>query len=223
MKRTTWSLVAVLAATTLAGFGCKDGGGAGGTIQSAIGYDEDAGKLLVVLNRNLKNKEGLHVRVRSLADGETLECGSMASGISTFDEKREKGLYVGPSVTPEQFENPTTPNTLLGETEEEYQTRMANTWFVDICVMKDDEVRHQARYDIRQALDRQGGDGKGDEWDDGERIVSNQAYAAACIKDMGDNPFCGERLEEGVDDWATVDCTEIGTPIPTTINGEIST
>lgn len=224
MKRTTWSIVAVLAATTLAGFGCKNGGGGGGTIQSAIGYDEDSGKLLVVLDRNLKNKEDLHVRVRSLADGETLECGSMASAIPTFDEKREKGLYVGPAVTADQFENPTSPNTLLGETEEEYQARLAKTYFVDICVMKDDEVRHQARYDIRQALDREGGDGKGDEWDDGERIVSNQAYAEACIQDLGDIPFWGERLGDGEQaDWGTVDCTEIGTPIPTTINGEIST
>ncbi len=219
MKRTTWSALLVMAATSVA-FGCKGGGGEGGRIQSAIGYDEGAGKLLVVTERNLRKKEDLHVRVRSLADGDTLDCGSMAKDIATFDEKRDKGLYVGPAVNASQFENPTNPNTLLGETEASYQERLANTWFVDICVMKGDEVRHQARYDLRQALDRRGGDGKGDEFDDGEKIVSNQAYAAACIKDMGDIPFWGESIgEDGQMDWNTIDCTEIGTPIPTTIDG----
>lgn len=220
MKRMIWPLVALLSLTSIAGFGCKGDGGPGGKITSAIGYDEGASKLLVVLSRNLRKKEDLHVRVRSLADGDTLDCGSMAKDIPTFDTKQDKGLYVGPTVQKSQFENPTSPNTLLGETEESYQERLANTWFVDICVMKDDVVRHQARYDLRQALDRSGGDGKGDEFDDGEKIVSNQAYAAACIKDMGDIPFWGERIgEDGEMDWGTVDCTEIGTPIPTTIDG----
>ncbi len=223
MRKLTLTIAtSILATSLLGGMGCKGGdGAAGGTVTSKLSFDDDANKLLVVLNRNLRKSEDLHVRVRSLADGETLDCGQMAKDIKTFDERRERGTYVGPDVRDEQFENPTSPNTLLGETEESYRQRLANTWFVDVCVMKSDEVAHQARYDLRQALDRVGsGDSKEDQFDDGHRIESNQAYAAACISDMGDIPFWGDPIgEEGEMDWGTVDCTEIGTPIPTTVDG----
>ena len=201
-----------------------DGGLGGSTIESRLSYDQDASRVLIVLNRELKGSEDLHARIRSLAEGDQLDCEGMAAGIPTWDSARAEAEYEGPEVEESMFETPTTPETLLGETEASYQERQANTWFVDVCVMDGSKVKHQARYDLRQALDKLGAGGKVDAHDDGVRIVSNQAYAEACIGDMGDIPFWGERVgEDGEPDWGTVDCLEIATPIPSTIDGEPQT
>lgn len=188
---------------------------------SKLSYDNANDKILVGLTRDLKGGEALHARIRSLAEGNTLDCASMVTGIPQLAIKADTATYVGPSATDEMFQTPTSPESLLLETEQSHQERMAKTYFVDVCVVEGATVKHQARYDIRQALDVAGKkDGKYDANDDGVRIVSNQAYAEACITEMGDIPFWGPRLgENGEPDWDTVDCTEIGTPIPSTVDG----
>ena len=228
----------------------------------------------------------------------------MSPQIPQLTERRAEAEYVGPPVERAMFEPQTTPDTLLNNSMEDYQRRQQNSYFVDVCVMKGDQVAHQARYDLRQALDRtrDGLGGKADQFDDGERIASNQAYAAACINAMGDIPFwtrqggpqntgtfvhdveegsalaqailgfaneaSGDELNAVLDaraaafiedgrpvdslgaldqiewvgegafrqlaahvqendlvddsqpfDWDTVDCTEVGTPIPSTVDG----
>lgn len=200
---------------------CGESGSEGNqTLQSSLGYDEGNGQLVVIFNRDLKGGEQLHARVRSLAEGDSLDCDTMASSIPTMSEGRGNGVYGGPSVEPNVFKNPTTPDSLLGETPEAFQERQRNTFFVDVCVQANGKNTHQARYDVRQALDRLGSGGKFDVNDDGVRIVSNQAYAEACINEMGDIPFWGERIgDDKALDWNTIDCTEIGTPIPSTIDG----
>src|SRR5690606_1249039 len=53
--------------------------------------------------------------------------------------------------------------------------------------------------------------------DDGVRIVSNQAYAEACVAELGEIPFW-KKVEGGDEgDYETVSCLELGTPIPTTV------
>ena len=191
----------------------------GGALTSSIRWSEGDANLHILLSRGLADGEELHARVRSLAEGETLDCASEAPRIPTWD--RSSGSdYLGPDVQPSMFEDPTSPDALLGETEESYAARLANTFFVDVCVVGGARVVHQARYDLRQAQDRRNADGKVDAFDDGVKIESNQAYAEACIADMGDIPFWGERIgEDGAPDWKTVDCTEIATPIPSEIDG----
>jgi hypothetical protein len=200
--------------------GCSDDDSGRGTeLRSSLGYDENSSELLVILSRDLRKGEVLRTRVRSLAEGDSLDCASEQSAIPEFSHKHQiEHAYRGPQVAPEVFADPTSPETLLGETQEAYQVRLANTYFVDVCISKDGTVTHEARYDIRQALDRVGASGKFDVDDDGVRIVSNQAYAEACVAEMGDIPFWGERLGDGeAPDYKTVSCLEVGTPIPTLI------
>ncbi|MEZ4458185.1 MAG: hypothetical protein R3E66_00370 [bacterium] len=219
MNRLKW--IGIICALSFAA--CDDSGGdANVVLGSKLTYDGANDKVLVELTRSLKGSEALHARVRSLAEGDTLDCASMVSTIPQLAEKSSAKVFVGPTATPDMFETPTGPDSLLLETQESYTARLAKTFFVDVCVMDGQTVAHQARYDIRQALDVAGkGDGKFDANDDGVRIVSNQAYAEACINEMGDIPFWGPRISEnGEPDWATVDCTALGTPIPSTIDGE---
>jgi len=188
---------------------------------SKLSYDGGADKILVELTRNLKGGETLHSRVRSLAEGDSLDCASMIAGIPQLAIKKTDRTFVGPNATPDMFVVPAAAESQLLETQESYQLRLAQTYFVDVCIVEGGVVKHQARYDIQQALDVAGkGDGKFDANDDGVKIVSNQAYAEACINEMGDIPFFGARISEnGEPDWDTVDCTEIGTPIPSTLDG----
>lgn len=189
-------------------------------LSSSLGYDAGESQLVVILNRSLTGDEVLHARVRSLAEGDVLDCDTMAAQIPAVSEYRGNAVYGGPRVETSMFENPTSPATLLGETPEAYERRQRHTFFVDICVRSEGNTRHQARYDIRQALDRKGSGGKFDGYEEGVRIVSNQAYAEACIDVLGDIPFWGDRIsDDGSPDWKTIDCTEIGTPIPSTIDG----
>lgn len=270
-------------------------------LSSKLGFDDSDARVLVIMNRELRGGEVLHARLRPLSAGNDLDCSSMVAEIPRIDQTRAPAEYVGPAVEESMFENQTTPDALLNNTEEDYARRQNNTFFVDVCVMDGDNVAHTARYDLRQALDRLGS-GKGDEFDDGERIASNQAYASACIRAMGDIPFwqrleasgtgvlvhdveegsplgnallkwvneaTEEQLEPPLDtraveallasrpigtlqelddiefigpagfrklveqvnerelvedvevfDWSTVDCTEVGTPIPSTVDGE---
>lgn len=296
-------MMASAAALILLGGCSSDDDGAVETdvLSSELGFDDAQSRLLVIMNRELRGDEVLHTRIRPLSEGAELDCASMHSEIPTLTELRSSAEFVGPVVEESMFENPTTPDALLNNSEEDFQRRQNNTYFVDVCVMDGTNVAHRARYDLRQALDRIGS-GKGDEFDDGVRIASNQAYATACIQAMGDIPFwerldaegTGElvyNVEEGstlaraileyvntsesfeldshldtravsaivesrpfdslaqideveflgpvsfrriasrvdelglvepveVFDWNTVDCTEVGTPIPSTVDGE---
>jgi hypothetical protein len=166
-------------------------------LESQLGYDTQESKLVIILNRDLQGGEKLRARVRSLAEGDSLDCKSMAPEMPAHTQNRGDHVYTGPAVDLSMFENATTPNSLLGETEEQYQERLENTYYVDVCIQAGNGTVHQARYDIRQALDRLGENGKFDAYDDGVRIVSNQAYAEACITEMGDIPFWGERIGGG--------------------------
>ncbi len=204
----------------IAAVGCGEDAKKADPLTSEIGYDEGDSRIVVILNRDLNSGEQLHARVRSLADSDQLDCGAMASSIPRLSESSGNHQYSGPQVQPEDFKTSTSPETLLGESADAHQQRLASTFFVDICVMAEGKTRHQARYDIRQALDRRGSAGKLDAHDDGVRLASNQAYAEACISEMGDIPFWGERIsEDGEPDWGTVDCVEIGTPIPSEVDG----
>jgi hypothetical protein len=300
-------LVGALALSCFGSVNCSRNNGQGSAevkLTSDVVYDESTQELLVALSRDLKGNETLHTRIRPLSAGESLDCAVMSSDIPTLTDQREATLFIGPKVEPTMFEPQTTPDSLLNNSMEDYQRRQDNTYFIDVCVMDGGKVAHQARYDLRQALDRDGNglSGKFDQFDDGERIASNQAYAAACISAMGDIPFwtrldadkgngklvhdveegsalakamlkfanesSNEELDAVLDeravvfivdarpiaslevldaidyvgpaafrqiashvqesglvvesesfDWNTVDCTEIGTPIPSTVDG----
>ncbi|MEM6992599.1 MAG: hypothetical protein AAF721_18950 [Myxococcota bacterium] len=92
---------------------------------------------------------------------------------------------------------------------------------IDICVMDGGTVVRQQELDARRARDIAGPDGKFDGDNDEQRIASTEAYAEACVAELGEIPFF-ERLDNG--DYATFDCLE-GTPIPMTVtdeNGEVT-
>src|SRR5687767_13129956 len=77
------TLVALVGLGLLAG--CNDGeSGQGTSLRSSLGYDEGTSELLVVLNRDLADGEVLHTRVRSLAEGDSLDCLTEAASIPKF-------------------------------------------------------------------------------------------------------------------------------------------
>lgn len=56
------------------GFGCSDGATLSNQkLSSELGYDEETKEIVVIFNRDLKGGEDLHVRLRSLAEGDTRE------------------------------------------------------------------------------------------------------------------------------------------------------
>jgi len=189
----------------------------GGPLESQLGFDEARSEVVVKLNRSLGGGEKVHARVRSLADGDTLDCATMMADIPTFGSRGD-GIYGGEAVTQAMFEDPATPNALLGETPEELQSRLENTFYVDVCIENGGEVLHQARYSIMEALDIIGENGKFDADDDGVRIASGTAYAQACEEELGPNPLFP--AVEGVPgDYEMANCLD-GTPIPTEVDGE---
>lgn len=196
---------------------CGNNGGGGGPLESQLGFDEARSEVVVLLNRELGGGEKVHARVRSLAEGETLDCGAMVAGIPTFAGRGDL-VYGGEAVTEQMFEDPSTPAALSGETDEELQLRLSNTFFVDVCIEKSGEVLHQARYSLQQALDRVGAEGKFDADDDGVRIVSNSAYAQACEEELGPNPLF-KAVDGSPGDYEMASCLN-GVPIQTDVDGE---
>ena len=212
-------------ALSVVAVGCADdsSGGGSGALTTELRYEPGATNVNVVVSRELGGAEVLHARLRSLAEGDSLDCATMSAAISKLDATPDGLTYTGPQVDDSMFVDSTTPETLLDQTQADYDARLAKTYFVDVCIMADGKPVHQARYDLRQAKDRRGGgvDGKADDFDDGVKIASNQLYAEACIGDMGDIPFWGPRISADGEppDYNTVSCMEIGTPIPSTIDG----
>lgn len=197
--------------------GCGGDNGGGGPLQSQLGYDEGTGEVVVLLNREVGGDEKVHARVRSLAEGDSLDCATMVGDIPTFGSRGDL-VYGGEEVTEAMFEVPTSPGTLLGETPEQLQARLENTFFVDVCIEDDGEIIHEARYTLNQALDRLGENGKFDADDDGVRIVSNAAYAQACEESLGPNPLFAA-VEGTPGDYEMASCLD-GTPIWTEVDGE---
>ncbi len=212
-RQSLFLLLALLA------FGCGDDAPTTQQLTSELGYDEETKEIVIILNRDLASSEDLRVRLRSLAEGETLDCKSDAAQLEAYASKKATGTYGGPKASMEMFEVKTSAQDLINPTAATELARRAQSFFVDICIVEGAKVAHQARYDIRQALDRKGKGGKFDDLDDGVKIVSNQAYAEACIERMGDIPFWEKVGAEDEMDWNTVNCVEIGTPIPSTADG----
>ncbi len=215
----TTTVLKVIAGLSLlsAAAACGNDNGGGGPLESQLGFDEARSEVVVLLNRDLGGGEKVHARVRSLADGDTLDCAAMQDVIPTY-KGRGDGVYGGQTVTEDMFEVPTTPNALLGETPEELQARLENTFYVDVCVEDGGEVLLQARYTLNQALDRLGENGKFDANDDGVRIESNSAYAQACEEELGPNPLF-KAIEGSPGDYEMASCLN-GTPIQTNVDGE---
>ncbi len=196
---------------------CGSDNGGGGPLESQLGFDEARSEVVVLLNRELGGDEKVHARIRSLADGDSLDCGAMQDLIPTYSGRGDL-VYGGQPVTEDMFEVPTTPGTLLGETPEELQARLSSTFYVEVCIEDGGEVLHQARYTLGQALDRIGENGKFDADDDGVRIESNSAYAQACEEELGPNPLF-KAVEGSPGDYEMASCLN-GTPIETNVDGE---
>lgn len=203
---------------------CGGASGPDGPIESEIDYEESEERVVVDFNRSLADQEQLHARIRSLAEGESLNCEQMASDIPRREDQIGERRYAGPEAEPEMFESPMDTEALVSHSREGYQERLKETYFVEICVTGGGGVAHEARYSLQQALDESGDpgvNGKFDAADDGVEIESQRAYAEACVREMGEIPFWGEPIGDGEEmDWGTVDCNEVGTPIGTTVDGE---
>jgi len=188
-----------------------------GNVDVDVGFDDASQRVLVKLSRSLNEGETAFARVRQGEVGE-LDCNQAIASMSRFDgEQVNGGIYRGPSVDPQIFE-PIYDERWLDHaepTEEMLEQADAGRHVIDVCIMDGDQLVAAREFDARRALDIAGADGKFDGTEE-ERIASTEAYAEACVAELGEIPFF-ERMDDG--DYATFDCLE-GTPIPTTVTDE---
>jgi hypothetical protein len=190
-----------------------------------VGYDEASARILVSLSRGIESGEHLHARLRMGAIGE-LDCARDAGGIERIDgepvDRAGAGAtFAGPRVDQSIFAPVYDDRWLeLPEPTPEMLAQIADGQaIIDVCLVSDAGVVREAEFDVRRALDRTGANGKAD--GEQEVIASTEAYADACVGELGDIPFF-DRLADG--DYATFNCLD-ATPLPTTVtagDGQVS-
>lgn len=183
--------------------------------QLGVGYDEAAHQILVTFGRQLEDGETLHARVRR-GEIEELDCGAQAPAIARIDADPYPAAdptWRGPIVEQSMFDGVYDTSWLEGEpTEEMIREAMLGGYKIDVCLMSGGSIVRQKSFDIRQALDHSGGDGKYD-GEPEELIRSTVAYAELCVNDLGEIPFF-DKLGDG--DYETYNCLD-STPIPTKV------
>ena len=188
-----------------------------GDVDVDVGFDDASQRVLVKLSRSLAEGETAYARVRRGEVGE-LDCATAIGSMARIDgEHVDGGTYRGPSVDPQVFE-PIYDDAWLEHAEptpEMLEQAAEGRHVIDVCVLDGDQIVAAREFDARRALDLAGANGKFD-GDEEERIASTEAYAEACVAELGDIPFF-ERLGDG--DYGTYDCLE-STPIPTTVTQE---
>ncbi len=186
--------------------------------QLGVGFDDAAQQILVTYDRQLEGGETLHARVRR-GDIAALDCAAELSAIARIDGDEypsDKPTWRGPVVEASLFEDIYDTSWLEEEpTEEMIREAMLGGYVIDVCLMDSAGVVKQKSFDIRRALDKPGQDGKFD-GDEEERIASTEAYAEACVAELGEIPFFN-KIGDG--DYETYNCLD-STAIPTTVTAE---
>ena len=181
-----------------------------------VGFDERSQRLQVELTREVAEGEQLLMRVRRGQVGE-LDCARDLDALQRIDGDRDERAtsptYNGVEVAPSDFELTYTSEWLHSEPTPEMLAEIeAGQRFIDVCVVRDGAVVEQREFHLRRALDQPGENGKFD-GEDEELIASTEAYADACVADLGEIPFF-PRLENG--DYGTFNCMD-ATPLATTV------
>ncbi|MCC6996769.1 MAG: hypothetical protein IT370_19310 [Deltaproteobacteria bacterium] len=194
--------------------GCSGGGSRG--LELGVSFDEVTSRVQITMNRELADGETLHARVRRGAVG-TLDCQAALAELERVDQFRVASsagpTFSGPTVDPAAFETPYDASWLERQPTPAMLASIAEGGhIIDVCLMDGAGVVRKAEFDVRQALDKAGKDGKFD-GNDEERIASTTAYAERCVADLGEIPFF-KKLGDG--DYETYNCLD-STPIATTV------
>ncbi len=181
-----------------------------------VGFDERSQRLQVRLTREVAEGVQLLMRVRRGEVGE-LDCARDLEALQRIDGDRDSTAgsptYNGVTVEPSDFELTYTNEWIHSEPTPEMLAEIAaGQQFIDVCVVRDGAVVEQGEFHMRRALDRAGANGKFD-GEDEEFIASTEAYADACVAELGDIPFF-PRMDDG--DFGTFNCLD-ATPIATTV------
>lgn len=189
-------------------------GSSGGGTALDVGYDAARGRVLVEVNRPLKDGERLHARLRNGAIGE-FDCARDVAALPRVDGEPVDGgpaTFAGPAVDDAVFEPVYDDRWLEGEpTAEMIAAAIASQAVIDVCLVSDAGVVREGEFDVRRALDQDGAAGKAD--GEEELIASTEAYAEKCVEELGEIPFF-QPLADG--DYTTYDCLD-ATPIATTV------
>ena len=202
-------LGAIVSFATVAGCGSES------RPELGLGYDPANKQILVSFGRALEGGETLHVRLRR-GEISKLNCTSEGAGIGRVDSSPHESFantWRGPLANDAMFETLYDDSWLEGEpTAEMLEEARLGLHVIDVCLMDGSSVVRQTAFDIRRALDNDGGDGKFDGGDE-ERIESTVAYAEACVAELGEIPFF-KKVAAG--DYETYNCLD-STIIPTTV------
>lgn len=194
--------------------------GACGSSKSALEvdleFDQTNSQILVTVNRALKSGEHLHARLRYGKAGE-LNCATDLGAIPQIDDqKHSSGAFAGPKVAASVFENFYTKEWLEAEPTPEMLALLEQGFpFIDVCLVSGSKVVAQLEFDPNRARDKTVSNGKADDPDDQE-IRSVEAYAEACIDELGEIPMF-KKIADG--DYETFSCLD-ATPIPMSVTAD---
>lgn len=181
-----------------------------------VGYDESSARLQVMTGRELAADEALYMQVRKGEVGD-IDCARDLGRLTRIDGNRvqsaDEPTFEGVEAHPQDFELTYSTEWVTGEPTPQMLAQLEEGQrFIDVCIVDDGEVVEQRSFHIRRALDQAGSNGKFD-GEEEEFIASTEAYAEACVADLGEIPFF-ERLDNG--DYGTFNCLD-ATVIPTTV------
>jgi hypothetical protein len=212
-KKQSLFLPTLLAASVLAGLGAC--GSDKPAFKVDIEYDEATEHILVTVNRELKDDERLYARLRYGQPGE-LDCNRDVGDLDRIDGLKRAVGFEGPKVDDSVFEGFYDTSWLEQEPTPEMLERLAAGFpFIDVCLVTDTKIVAEEEFDPNRALDKTIDNGKADSPDE-EVIRSVEAYADACVAELGEIPFF-EKIGDG--DYETYNCLD-SVPIAMTVTHE---
>ncbi len=175
-------------------------------------YDAATQHILVTMSRKLKKGERLHARLRYGQPGE-LDCNRDIANLPRIDGLPRAIGFEGPMVEAAVFEGFYDTSWVENEPTPEMLALLESGFaFIDVCLVTDAAVVHEEEFNPNRALDKTIDNGKADSPDE-EVIRSVEAYAEACVAELGEIPFF-EKITDG--DYETYNCLD-SIPIPMTV------
>ncbi len=177
-----------------------------------IEYDASTQHILVTVNRKLKDGERLHARLRYGQPGE-LDCNRDVTNLPRIDGLQRAIGFEGPMVDDSVFAGFYDTSWVEGDPTPEMLALLDQGFpFIDVCLVTDTEVVAEEEFDPNRALDKTIDNGKADSPDE-EVIRSVEAYAEACVAELGEIPFF-PKISDG--DYETYNCLD-SIPVPMTV------
>jgi len=180
-----------------------------------IEYDQSTQHILVTVNRGLKDGERLYSRLRYGASGE-LDCSRDIASLTRIDGAKRGVGYEGPLVEASVFQDFYDTSWLESDPTPEMLAQLAAGFpFIDVCLVTDTKIVAEEEFDPNRALDKTVDNGKADSPDE-EVIRSGEAYAEACVAELGEIPFF-KKLGDG--DYDTYSCLD-SVPVPMSVTSD---